>query len=166
MNPKKIVLAVAATSVLVAAPALPAAAKQGQGKQGQQKAAKKLAAKAKKCSKLTKVGFVAQGSLGSFDETSVTLTVTKQNKHARTWLTGNDPSFSLAGAKLAFEGIADANGNGVGLDDVVASDRVRVIGKLAQPKRGCEGASALTVKKIQAVREVAEEDESEVPAQS
>lgn len=105
-----------------------------------------------------------QGSLASYDDASVALDVARANRHAAKWLSApNAPAFAIAGVRLAFEGVTDANGTGVGLDDVVATDRVRVVGKLSRPKRGCPaGEQLLKLRVVKVTREAPEP--AELPA--
>ena len=138
---KKVALTAATIAVLALSPA--AQAKPGSSK---------------RCAKSPAVGFVAAGSLAGYDETTVSLDVAQANRHARRWLAANDPVFSLIGVQPSFEGVTDANADGVvDLADVTAGDRVQVMGKLARPKRGCAGTSALRVRRVTVTRETAEE---------
>ena len=155
---KKIALVAMTSTALLAGPALAAEAKgpkSGSGKSGS----------SKRCAKTTKVGFQLRGSLANYDAESVSVTVTKANKHAKGWLAANPATFALTGVELKFEGVTDSDGNGVvDLGDVLPSDRVKVDGKLAQPKRGCTGDTALSVRRIKVVREVPEDPAPEPPA--
>ncbi len=112
------------------------------------------ASKSKRCAKAKKVGFVVKGTFGSSDGITLTVGDARGNKHARGWLAQNGAEFSLDGIAVSFEGVTDADADGtVDLDDVQPTDQVRVIGKLAQPKKRCAGESTLTVRKIKVVRE-------------
>ena len=138
---KKVALAIAAIAVLALSPA--AQAKPGSSK---------------RCAKSPAVGFAATGSLAGYDETSVSLDAARGNKHARRWLASNEPVFSLAGVQPSFEGVTDENADGaIDLSDVLASDSVQVMGKLTRPKRGCEGASSLRIRRVTVTRETDEE---------
>lgn len=138
----------AAALSLAAAPA--AGAQPGEHGNGP---GQRAAGQPKRCEHTKNVGFAAAGSLASFDDASLTLTVAKANHHARVFLASNPAVFSTADVTPAFVGVTDANADGVvGLADVVATDRVRVIGKLALPKRGCDGTASVTVRKLSVVR--------------
>lgn len=153
---KKLMILCLAALATLALPVLGAEAKPSWA--GGQKAAGKHGAKSKRCGKVKSVGFVVRGTLASSVEDSVTLTVTKSNKHAARWLEENDPSFDTAGLTISYEGVTDADANTVvDLADVLPTDRVKVKGKLALPKAGCEGEVVLTVKKVSVSREVEEE---------
>lgn len=135
--------------------------KQGQGRgKGQKRRG------SNRCAKPKRVGFVVQGALASYDAQSVTLDVQKVNRHARAWLAApNPPSFATEGLRFSFEGVSDDNGTGLGLDDVVGTDRVRVVGKLLQPKRGCAGDSQLRLRAVKVTREApAPDDSAEQPS--
>ena len=168
---KKILVAVAAVS-LIALPAAGAQAKpsgKAHGKSeraGERDSSERRSGerrgRSKRCRKPTRRGFVVRGSLAGHDADSVTLEVARANRHARRWLRDNGPTFDTSRARVSFEGVEDGNGDGaVDLADVVATDRVRVIGKLSVPKRGCDGDTELAVRKVSVVREVEEEDEVE-----
>ena len=146
---KKVALAATAIAVLALCPV--AQAKPGSSK---------------RCAKSPAVGFVATGSLAGYDETSVSLGVARANKHARRWLVSNEPVFTLLGVQPSFEGVTDANADGaIDLADVVASDTVQVMGKLTRPKRGCEGASSLRIRRVTVTRETdGEAGEEPTPA--
>jgi hypothetical protein len=141
--------AAAVAAVPVAAPAAPGPGSGGSGGEIKQR-------KSSRCKKVKRVGFVVQGALAAYDATTATLTVRKANQHARRWLAvPNPPTFDVASARKKFAGIADGNGTGVGFDDVLPTDRVRVIGKLLVVKRGCEQAltqSPLSIRKVQVTR--------------
>lgn len=165
---KKIVPAVVAAAALVAFPVAGVQAKPA-GKRGQdterhagkRDAESKRNAKSKRCKKQSRRGFVVRGSLAGYDAESVTLDVERANKHARRWLRDNDPTFDTSAARFAFEGVDDASGDGhVDLDDAVATDRVRVLGKLSMPKRGCDGDGSLHVHKVVVTRETEDGDEA------
>ena len=154
---KKIALSILAATALIAGGAVNAGAKPAH-------AGGKKAAKAKKCAKTQKVGFVVKGTFGSTDGATITVANPHGNKHARRWLAGNAPSFALAGVAVSFEGVTDANADGViDLADAQPTDQVRVIGKLARPKKRCAGASTLTVRKVKVVRETVEQPATEQP---
>jgi hypothetical protein len=122
----------------------------------------------RKCKRAHSVGFVAKGSLKSYTEDSVTLDVTRANRHARSFLAGAEPTFTLGTARVRFSGVTDADGNGaVDFADVLPTDKVVATGKATRPKRGCEGETVLKLRKLQVVRPVADEsDDSEDEQQS
>lgn len=152
----------AVAAALFAVPAMSVEAKPSKpGSSG--KSERKAQGNSKRCAKPHRLGFVVRGTLASSDATSVTLNVVGANRHARRYLESSPATFSTAGAKLSFEGVTDSSGNGtVGLEDVAASDRIVVIGKLATPKKRCTGTSSLAVRKIAVHRET--ENEVEQPA--
>lgn len=150
---KKLVPTVLAALAVVGLSAQPVAAKPAHA--GKRAKAHKLS-KSKKCRKLHAVGFSVRGSLAGYDAASVTLEVGEANKHARVYLAANPPTFATAGASLRFEGVTDADGDGVGLEDVVSTDRVEVVGKLVQPKKGCAGETSLSVRRVVVTREAVE----------
>ena len=156
---KKIALSLLAATALIAGGAVNAGAKPAH-------AGGKKAAKAKKCAKTHKVGFVVKGTFGSSDGATITVANAKGNKHARAWVAANGASFALAGITVGFEGVTDANADGVvDLADAQPTDQVRVIGKLARPKKRCAGASTLTVRKVKVVRETVEQPATEQPTE-
>jgi hypothetical protein len=90
---------------------------------------------AKKCSKPLKVGFVVRGTLVSADATSVTLEVTKANRHAlRSELVEVGEEFVAEPANP--DRIKYVNRSGFA--DAQAGDRVKVVGKVTKLKHGCE----------------------------
>ncbi len=143
---KRFAIAAALSASLVAFPALSADARPAKG--GKSVKVKK----SKRCAKQHRVGFVAGGTLAGFDGQSVTLTVQRANRHARRYLESNPPTFSTVGARVSFVDVTDAGDNGVGFEDVLATDRVAVIGKLSVPKRRCTGEVSLAVRKVVVVR--------------
>jgi hypothetical protein len=117
-----------------------------------------------RCERSQSVGFVLRGGYVSFAPSAdaadaatagdLTLDVPRANKHARGGETRR--TVSIAGARVAFEGVADTGGDGVGFEDARAGDRVKVVGKLVRPKRGCEGTTSVVVKKVKVSREAPE----------
>ncbi len=96
------------------------------------------------------------------DAASLTLTVTRANRHATAWLAVNAPTFATTGARLRLSEIVDSNGDGlVDSADVLPTDRVKVIGKLSRPKRGCTGEMTLSLRRIVIHRD-SEDGEPEV----
>jgi len=118
--------------------------------------------KSHRCAKPRRVGFVVAGSLAAWDGTSMTLTVARGNRHARRWLDVNEPVFDLTDLTVRFNGVADGDASGtVDMADVLPTDRVRVSGKLALPKRGCVGDSELVVRRVRVKRESPADSETE-----
>jgi hypothetical protein len=80
----------------------------------------------------------------------VTIAVTRTNAHARPDK-GTTKTYTLDHARVLF-GLADQNGDGsVGLDDLAAGDRVKVIGKVTVLRRGCDQTGftpAITIGKL------------------
>ena len=114
----------------------------------------------RRCRRMESVGFTAVGTLATFTPEDVTLEVVKANKHARSYIASAGSTFTLGSARVKFEGVTDGDGNGtVDLGDVLPTDRVKAIGKATRPKRGCEGESVLTLRKLQIVRPEAEAGE-------
>lgn len=67
----------------------------------------------------------------------VTIAVTRTN-HAARGDKGTTKTYTLAHARVVL-GLADQNNDGsVGLDDLAAGDRVKVIGKVTVLRRGCD----------------------------
>jgi len=156
---KMIVVALAGLATL-ALPVVGAQAKSPRA--GGEHAAGKGGEKSKRCKKPRAVGFVAAGTLASVDGSSVSLTVARANRHARRWLETSEATFDTADLTVSFVGVTDGDLSGaVDLADALPTDRVRVLGKLALPKRGCEGAAVLTLRKVKVLREVATETEAE-----
>jgi hypothetical protein len=92
---------------------------------------------AKKCAKLLKVGFVVRGTFVSADDTSVTLNVTKANRHAlRSELVEVGEEFVASPANA--DRIKYVNRSGP--TDAQVGDRVKVVGKVTKLKHGCDDA--------------------------
>nr|MDQ3643208.1 hypothetical protein [Actinomycetota bacterium] len=120
---KKVTVAVLTAVALVASPA--AGADSGKGKSGSEKKAQHQSGKGKsgsegvgkkrsgKCKKPQRVGFVAAGTPAAMDAASLTLTVTRANRHATAWLAVNAPTFATTGARLRLSEIVDSNGDGL-----------------------------------------------------
>ena len=109
-------------------------------------------------------GFVVKGTLDSFtaddpataaNEESVTLTVTKANRHAK--LSGeladqdaSKPGVQVKGATFSADGASDPNGFKVKLVDYAAGetpalgDRVTLVGKISVTKAKCAPAGTST----------------------
>jgi hypothetical protein len=118
------IVALAAVAALVAAPAGALAAKGGQGK-------------AKSCAKTLTRGYQVTGTLVSWAEDSVTLTVTSANRHARN-------SGELADATYTVplgDDVLKLGNDGAAVPSV--GDRVKVKGRIALTKKRCaaEGTS-------------------------
>lgn len=171
-----ILVAVAALSVLAFPIAADAKRGQGQGQAGQgddsrsgdreQRSDQRRGSR--KCKKPHAVGFVAKGSLTSFDAAAGTLTldVKRANRHARRYIEAAGSTFTLGEARVRFVGVTDGNGSGsVDLADVLPTDKVVATGKATKPKRGCEGDIVLKLRKLQIIRPQADEAEGTDPQQ-
>lgn len=155
MTKNLIVVALAALATL-AFPVLAAEAKRPAA--GAEKAAAKQGTKSQRCKKPRSVGFVVRGSLAAYDQASVELAATGSNRHAARWLEQNTSVFDTSGLTLTFAGVTDADASAsTDLADVVATDVVKVKGKLSLPKAGCAGDAVLTVKKVSVTRATSEE---------
>lgn len=144
-----------AAAAIVAVPVQGAAAKQGGEHGSHGPAAEHGHGHANgKCRKAHSTAFAAAGTLAGYTADSVTLDVTRANKHARDYIAAAGSTFSLAGARLRFEGVTDADGSGtVDFADVLPTDVMRVNGKVSKPKRGCPAAdSTVTVRKVHVER--------------
>ena len=111
-------MALAVVAALVAAPASALAAKGGQGK-------------SKSCAKTLTRGYQVTGTLVSWTDDSVTLTVTSANRHARN-------SGELAGETYTVPVSADVlklGNEGAAVPSV--GDRVKVKGRVALMKKRC-----------------------------
>jgi hypothetical protein len=117
------IVALAAVAAMVVAPAGALAAKGGQGK-------------AKGCTKTLTRGYQVTGTLVSWTDDSVTLTVTSANRHARN-------SGELAGETYTVPtgDVLKLGNDGAAVPSV--GDRVKVKGRIALTKKRCadEGAS-------------------------
>lgn len=93
--------------------------------------------------------------------TDVLVDVVRANRHADDWLVDNVPTFPTVGVeKIKFIGVTDDVAPvGVGFEDALEDDRVKLKAKLALPKHGCEGEVLLEVKKIKVKRPNADETE-------
>jgi len=103
---------------------------------------------AKKCAKPKKVGFLVKGTFVSGDATSVTLKVTRANKHAlRSGLVtvGSDYTATPKNpAKIRYR-------NRTGPADAQPTDRVKVKGKVTKLRKGCTDASFSPTAKVRKV---------------
>lgn len=115
----------------------------------------------RRCAKPKSVGFAVQGSLASFTPESVTLDVKRANRHARAYIASAGSTFTIGAARVRFEGVTDADASGtVDFADVLPTDKVMAIGKVAGPKRGCTGDTSLTLRKLKVVRPEAQPAEA------
>jgi len=90
---------------------------------------------AKKCAKHRKVGFVVRGTYVTGDDSSVTLNVTKANRHAlKSDLVTVGEDFRAEPANAARIKYV----NRTGWADAQAGDRVKVEGKVTKLKHGCD----------------------------
>lgn len=98
------------------------------------RAEKKSQRQAKRCAKPRKVGIVVAGTYVSADATSVTLMVTKVNRHARKsgLVTVGEQYTATPTTASRIRYV-----NRTGPTDAQPSDRVRVIGKVTVQKRKC-----------------------------
>jgi hypothetical protein len=114
-----------------------------------------------RCARLHKKAFVAAGAFVSFtasadttdspDAGDLVVDVKHTNRHARS--SGGQQTFSTASARVRLVGVTDGNADGVlGLADALAGDRVKLIGKLVGPKRGCTGERTVVVRKVKVKR--------------
>jgi hypothetical protein len=113
------IVVLAALTALVALPAGAFAAKGGQGK-------------AKSCAKTLTRGYQVTGTLVSWTDGSVTLTVTSANRHARNSGELMDATYTVPTAdvlKLGNDGAAVLS----------VGDRVKVKGRVALTKKRCAG---------------------------
>jgi hypothetical protein len=114
----------------------------------------------RRCKRVRKVGFSVRGTLAGFTAEDVTLAVVRANRHGRSFIEGDEHTFALEGARVKFEGVTDADGNGeVDFADVAPTDVVRATGKVARPKRGCDAEATVKLRKIHVERPEAEEAE-------
>ena len=95
---------------------------------------KKSKGKSKRCAKLRKVGFVVAGTYVSGDATSVTLVVTRANRHARkSGLVTVGEQYTATPSKASRIRYV----NRTGPADAQPTDRVKVVGKVTVQKRKC-----------------------------
>jgi hypothetical protein len=77
----------------------------------------------------------------------LSVAVTRTSADAR-FLLGTH-GFSTAGASVRFRRIADTDHDGrLGFDDVTAGARVRVSGRIIEPRRGCTAAMRVVARRI------------------
>ena len=145
-TPKTILLTTALGAALaaggVAAEARPGAHGKGATKAGKAKG------HAKKCAKARKVGFVVRGTFVSGTGRTVTLTVTKANRHARkSGLVTAGENFTITARKVRYV-------HRSGPSDAEVGDKVRVVGKVTKLKKGCSASGftpAATARKVTVV---------------
>jgi hypothetical protein len=106
------------------------------GAQGKSKAQER-SAKSKRCKKRPNVGYTATGTLvgtpsapDADGNVTLTVNVTKTNKHASA-LKGDGQVITVKAAAVKYEGNEVA-------DD---GDRVKIVGKVAKPKKKCPAAT-------------------------
>lgn len=151
-TPKTILLTTVLGAVL-AVGGVAAEAKPGKRAGGAAKAGKagKAKGQAKKCAKQRKVGFVVKGTFVSGDAVSVTLKVTKANRHAlKSGLVTVGDEYTATPADPAKIRYVNRTGPG----DAQATDKVRVIGKVTALKKGCPDAGftpTATVRKVKVI---------------
>ena len=132
---KRVFIATLAAAALLVAPVAGVDAKPDAG------------GKAKKCDKPKQVGFKVNGTLQDASGlTTIDMTVSHANRHARDWLAENAPSFVLldflvddAGDEnIKFIGVTDTGNVGVDFEDALGVEfRVKLKGKLELLKHGC-----------------------------
>ncbi len=193
MNLKKTAVAAAVTALAVPA-AAQADKPDNAGSQGKAKAEQKRSAKAQKRSqpKSQRVGFTLAGTelaglplttgAGDVAASAFTLDLTSANKHARAALGQGDAQdvtrAFLAGDStttipgdangfdLRLEGVTDGGDEGtdVTLADVLATDRVKVLGKVVRTRTKSRGSKpaftygAIDIRKVVVSRESAESE--------
>jgi hypothetical protein len=157
---KKVLLSVLAIAAIVAVPvagaqAKPPAYKVNKGKAlGKAKAKAKAKGKARRCAKPQRVGFVVDGTFGSYTDPDLTVNVVEANKHAGGWVAANGSTFPMAGVAAAFEGVTDGNADGlVSFADLTSTDQVIIVGKLSRPKKGCTGSTSVVVRHVHVIRQ-------------
>lgn len=156
---KKTALTAATVAALCIAPAAGAhPAERGDGhSRGKERSAKERSAK--RCERARVVGFAVKGTLTGYDAETITLDVVRGNRHARRYLETQPATFSLADARLRFRGVTDANSDGnVDFADVASTDSVKAIGRIAVPRKRCEGEASVVIGKVKVVREAVEEE--------
>ena len=144
---KRVLFATLAAAALLVAPVAGAEAKQD-GDGG--------ATKSKKCEKPKQVGFKVKGTLlAGSDLTTIDMTVSHANRHARDWLAENFPTFVLddfvvddeGDENIKFIGVTDIltdTNVTVGFEDAVGDEfRVKLKGKLELLKHGCPEENAV-----------------------
>ena len=176
--------AIATVAAVLAVPAAAQAEKpQNPGAQGKAKAEQQRGAKAQKQSKAKKakgVGFTLSGTgLSGLTGTTLTgpltLDIVSANKHARQALELDKAFIAGSGAfavpvaegdafNVKLDGITDGSDEGtdVSLADVVATDTVKVIGKVARTRTKSKGSKpaftfgAIDIRKVVITREAPE----------
>jgi hypothetical protein len=150
---KKSLLSVLAIGAIAVVPVAGAQAKPVHKINKGQSKAKSVKGKSKKCAKLQRVGFVVDGTFGSYADPDLTVAVVEANRHARSWVAANGSTFSTAGARMAFEGVTDGDTDGfVTFADVLSTDQVILVGKLTRPKKGCTGDQSVVVRHVHVIR--------------
>jgi len=117
------------------------------GKAPQSKSKGKSKGATKRCAKVRKVGFVVAGTfVRSGDATSVTLMVTRANRHAtRSGLVKVGEEFTATSSRIRYV-------NRTGPGDAQATDKVKVVGKVTQLKRKCSTTGFTPVATIRSVK--------------
>ena len=116
------------------------------GKAPQSKSKGKSKGATKRCAKVRKVGFVLSGTFVSGDATSVTLMVTRANRHAtRSGLVKVGKEFTATSSRSRYV-------NRTGPGDAQATDKVKVVGKVTQLKRKCSTTGFTPVATIRSVK--------------
>jgi hypothetical protein len=139
---KRVLFAILAAAAMLVAPVAGTHAKQDGDGGG---------TKSKKCDEPRLVGFKVKGTLQSGSGlTTIDMTISHANRHARDWLAENAPSFVLldflvndeGDENIKFIGVTDDFAPpAVGFEDAVGDEfRVKLKGKLELLKHGCEDA--------------------------
>jgi hypothetical protein len=135
---KRVFIATVAAAALLVAPVAGTHAKQD-GDGG--------STKSKKCERLRHVGFKVKGTLeDASDLTTIDMTVSHANRHARDWLAENSATFVLEGDEnIKLIGVTDKNGDAtVDFEDALGVEfRVKLKGKLELLKHGCPEEDAV-----------------------
>jgi ribosomal protein L15 len=126
------------------------------------RAESKSKGQSKRCAKVRKVGFVVAGTYVSGDATSVTLLVTRVNRHAKkSGLVTVGEQYTATPTKASRIRYVNRSGPA----DAQPTDRVRVVGKVTVQKRKCateDFTPEATVRKVTVTGpETASEGENE-----
>ena len=118
-------------------------------------------ATSRRCARSQRVAYVARGGFVSFTPTPETtdganagtlvVDVQRSNQHGRN-LRGQQ-TLTIADQRVVLSGVSDANGDGaVTLADAAAGDRVKLIGKVVRPRRGCTGQTSVQLRQVKVER--------------
>ncbi|MBA3299467.1 MAG: hypothetical protein H0U24_05230 [Thermoleophilaceae bacterium] len=122
------------------------------GKAPQSKSQGKSKGKSKRCAKVRKVGFVVAGTFvrgtaaTSGTPATVTLKVTRANRHAtKSGLVTVGMNFTATSSRIRYV-------NRTGPGDAQDTDKVKVVGKVTQLKRKCSAEGFVPVATIRSVK--------------